>query len=147
MAANQEMVARRKAEWGDQVRVIGLSTDTKLDLLQNHVKEKGWTDVEHYWAKNGTSNADQIYAKSGIPFNVLVDKSGKIVFMGHADDRKFEEDIDALVRGEKISGKGTVRESELKKEGQANFVEISNERYVELTSFFQEGCQSVLDEC
>ena len=117
MAENQEMVARRKADWGEKVRVIGLSTDTKLNLLQNHVKEKGWTDVEHYWAKNGTSNAAQIYANSGIPFNVLVDTAGKIVFMGHANDRKFEQDIDALLAGENISGKGTVRESELKKQG------------------------------
>ena len=37
----------------------------------------------------------------------LVDTHGKIVFIGHPATRKLEEDIDKLLKGEKITGEGT----------------------------------------
>lgn len=37
---------------------------------------------------------------------LLVDTHGKIVFMGHPANRKIEEDIDKLLKGETLTGAG-----------------------------------------
>jgi hypothetical protein len=36
----------------------------------------------------------------------LVDTEGKIVFIGHPNTRKLEEDFDTLLKGEKLVGEG-----------------------------------------
>jgi len=36
----------------------------------------------------------------------LVDTNGKIVYIGHPATRKLEEDIDTLLKGEKLKGEG-----------------------------------------
>lgn len=38
----------------------------------------------------------------------MVDTNGVIVFMGHPSNRKIEEDIDNLLKGEKLTGAGCV---------------------------------------
>jgi len=47
---------------------------------------------------------------------MLVDTHGVIVFKGHPATRNLEEDIDALLKGEKITGKGT--EAEVAEKGE-----------------------------
>lgn len=61
MAHNQKMLEENKEKWGDKVRLIGLSIDQDIGKLRSHVKDKGWTDVEHYHARNGKNNADKEY--------------------------------------------------------------------------------------
>jgi hypothetical protein len=36
----------------------------------------------------------------------LIDTNGKIVYIGHPATRKLEEDIDTLLKGEKLKGEG-----------------------------------------
>lgn len=50
---------------------------------------------------------------------MLVDKTGKIVFMGHPASRKIEEDIDNLLKGVALTGEGTSAKDEEAKEGDA----------------------------
>lgn len=38
---------------------------------------------------------------------MLVDTKGKIVFVGHPASRDLEKDIDALLKGETLTGEGT----------------------------------------
>jgi hypothetical protein len=38
---------------------------------------------------------------------LLVDTNGKIVFVGHPASRDLEKDIDALLKGETLTGEGT----------------------------------------
>ncbi len=59
MAHNQEMLSHNKATWGDRVRIIGLSLDQDLQKLRSHIMNKGWANVEHYLAANGSCTADQ----------------------------------------------------------------------------------------
>lgn len=37
---------------------------------------------------------------------MLVDKEGKIVFVGHPANRELEKDLDTLLKGETLTGKG-----------------------------------------
>ena len=48
MNHNQEMLEKRGADWGNDVRIIGLSGDDTMKVLADRVKSKKWTSVEHY---------------------------------------------------------------------------------------------------
>lgn len=143
MAHNQEMLEKRKAEWGDKVRIIGLSIDQDKQKLKDHVKAKGWGTVEHYWSRNGTSTADKDYGVQGVPHCLLVDTNGVIVFVGHPASRKLEEDIDALLKGDKITGAGTTRSGGDEGGEGGTPSEITEENYVKLTTLFKEGADAI----
>lgn len=104
MQHNQEMLEKRASEWGDKVRLIGMSIDQDKEKLKNHVTEKQWTRVEHYWVRNGACTADNEYGVQGVPHVLLVDTEGTIVFMGHPASRDIEKDIDTLLKGDKLTG-------------------------------------------
>jgi len=106
MAHNQKMLEEKK-EWGKQVRLIGLSIDNDAATVKSHVEAKGWTSVEHYHVRTPGCTADKDYGVNGVPHVLLVDTKGKIVFMGHPASRDLEKDIDALLKGETLSGEGT----------------------------------------
>ena len=111
MAHNQKMLEDNKEKWGDKVRIIGLSIDQTPDKVKSHVEAKGWTTVEHYHIRNGKCNADKEFGILGIPQANLIDKNGKVVFVGHPASRKLEEDINKLFNGEKITGAGTTSDA------------------------------------
>lgn len=100
------MLATKK-DWGDKVRIVGLSIDNAVPTIKAHVEKNKWTSVEHYHVRNGKCNASETYGSGGVPHVWLVDTNGKIVFMGHPATRKLEEDIDALLEGKTITGEGT----------------------------------------
>jgi len=103
MAHNQEMLEKH-AEKGDwqKVRIIGMSIDQDKQKLINHVNEKKWTSVEHYWARNGKCDGDKVFGVRGVPHCLLVDTHGKIVWIGHPASRNLEEDIDNLLAGKQL---------------------------------------------
>lgn len=51
------MLEKRAADWGDKVRIIGLSVDQDMDALKNRIEDKKWLKVEHYNVKNGVCTA------------------------------------------------------------------------------------------
>lgn len=107
MAHNQEMLTKNKEVWGDKVRIVGLSIDNDAPTVKKHVDAKGWNAVEHYHVRNGSCKASETYGSGGVPHVFLVDKSGKIVFMGHPMTRKLEQDINDLLNDKVLTGEGT----------------------------------------
>jgi len=105
MAHNQHMLESRGKDWGENVRLVGLSIDSAAATVKNHVESKKWTNVEHWWIRNGKCQDDEAYNFRGVPHVALVDKSGTIVFKGHPANRpNLEADIDALLKGETLKG-------------------------------------------
>jgi hypothetical protein len=43
MAHNQTML--EKNNWGDNVRIVGVSVDDEVDVVKNRVQTKGWQKV------------------------------------------------------------------------------------------------------
>jgi len=120
MAHNQEMLEKRKADWGDKVRIVGLSIDQSKEKMVSHVNNKGWTSVEHYWRSK--SDCSEVYGVSGVPHVLLLDTNGRIVFKGHPATRKdLEADFDTLLKGEALTGDGAwVEKSEAPEEPKAD---------------------------
>jgi len=77
------MLETRGADWGDKVRIIGLSLDQDMNALKTRVEDRKWLNVEHYNVRNGVCTASEDHGVRGIPHVVLVDTHGKIVFKGH----------------------------------------------------------------
>lgn len=145
MAHNQEMLVKREGDWKGKVRIIGLSIDQEQEKLKSHVNSKGWTAVEHYWSRNGKNTADKDFGVQGVPHCLLVDTNGVVVFVGHPAGRKLEEDIDNLLKGEKITGTGTTRAGG-DEGGEGASKEISDEKYTELTGKFRAGCKAICED-
>jgi thiol-disulfide isomerase/thioredoxin len=53
MAHNQQMLETRGADWGEKVRIIGLSIDQDMAALKKHIEVNKWGKVEHYHIRNG----------------------------------------------------------------------------------------------
>jgi len=50
------MLEHKGKDWGDKVRLIGVSIDQNTDVVRKHVKAKKWELVEHF--HKGASTAD-----------------------------------------------------------------------------------------
>ncbi len=106
MAHNEEMLKKRAGDWGDKVKIIGISIDQTADAVVKHVDAKGWNSPIHY--HRAKSNCSEQYAVSGVPNVMLVDTNGTIVFKGHPANRSnLEQDFDDLLAGKAITGPGT----------------------------------------
>merc|ERR1711998_432424 len=100
------MLTKRGADWGDKVKIIGISIDQTAEAVVKHVETKGWTAPIHY--HRASSDCSKQYSVSGVPNVMIVDTNGKIVFKGHPANRpNLEEDFDTLLKGETITGPGT----------------------------------------
>lgn len=105
MAHNQEMLEKRKDDWGDKVRIVGVSIDQSKEAMVTHVNNKKWNKVEHYHRHK--SDCSEVYGVQGVPHVLLLDTKGRIVFKGHPATRKdLEADFDTLLKGEALTGEG-----------------------------------------
>jgi len=110
MAHNQAMLEKREKDWAGKVRIIGISIDQTKEAVVTHCESKKWMSIEHY--HRATSDCSKVYGVSGVPHVMLIDKNGKIAFMGHPANRKdLEADLDTLSKGETISGEGCAPEN------------------------------------
>ena len=102
MGHNQEMLEKHP-DWAGKVRIIGISMDKDAEAPRKRVTEKGWTKVDHYWAKESwNAEVCQYFQIHGIPFCVLVDKQGIIRLSGHPMSMNLEENIPLLIAGSQV---------------------------------------------
>jgi len=115
MQHNEDMLTKRGAEWGDKVKIIGISIDQAAEAVVKHVEAKDWRRPIHY--HRAKSNCSDVYQVRGVPHVMLLDTTGKIVFKGHPAGRPdLEADFDALLKGETIKVEGGDDEGEAKEE-------------------------------
>ena len=99
MAHNQNMLERKGKEWGDKVKIIGISIDGDKAKLKSHVENNGWINVDHYFIGEAIK-CKKDYGISGVPHVLLVDTNGKVVFKGHPESREnLEDDFQKLLEG------------------------------------------------
>jgi hypothetical protein len=115
------MLESHGAEWGDRVRIIGLSIDSTIEAVQKHVKAKGWEKVQHYFRAGSSASKD--YGVNGVPHVLLIDSQGKIAYAGHPASRDLEKDIETLLKGEPLAG--------VKSDGEAGADEEDSEGFEE----------------
>jgi len=99
------MLENPSEDWGDKVRILGVSIDQTAGSVVKHVEAKGWGKIEHY--HRAKSDCSDVYGVRGVPHVMLIDTEGKIAFKGHPANRKdLKADFSALLKGEKLTGEG-----------------------------------------
>jgi len=79
-------MATKNPDWADKVVIIPLSVDKTSELAANHVAQRGWTAMRHFWSRrvdDGQSQAEQAFVVRGIPTAILLKPDGTIAWRGH----------------------------------------------------------------
>jgi hypothetical protein len=82
------------------VRIIGVSVDDEKDTIKQRVESKKWNKIVHLTLLGWKNDHGLIkdYKIQGIPFVCLVDKFGKVNYVGHPSQVNLEERINELVK-------------------------------------------------
>ena len=98
MAHNQEMLKKHEEKWRDKVRIIAASMDEKKEVVVKRVNDQKWDRIEHYHLPGDWKHPAPVsYNCSSVPMIVLVDKFGKIEYIGHPYSINLEEKINSLL--------------------------------------------------
>ena len=79
-------IAAENPDWEDKVVIIPLSVDQSSELAVQHVAQRGWTAMRHFWSRrvnDGQSEAERAFAVHGIPIAILLMPDGTIAWRGH----------------------------------------------------------------
>lgn len=90
------MLDKKKPEWENVVKLIGISIDDAPQKVITHVEARKWTSVLHYHRHH--TKADKTYGCNGVPHVFLVNKEGIITFIGHPASVNLEDEIDKLAK-------------------------------------------------
>ena len=100
-----DVAAEQPPDWHEKVTILSVSTDHDLDLVRDHVTNRGWTAISHFVGSREEaayfSDAETAYVILGVPQAVLVDQTGKIVWRGHplntTDGKSIADRIESLL--------------------------------------------------
>ena len=81
-------VAEHMDDWKDQLVVIPISIDDEAKTAEPHFANRGWSHLHTYWSgadgKVGwQAPALQAFGSHTIPTGVLIDREGKIIWLGN----------------------------------------------------------------
>jgi thiol-disulfide isomerase/thioredoxin len=103
MAKLNKLAAGMREQWSDRVALVALSIDDSVELVDSHVKQRGWTAVQQFWSGGEQTGTQSPAAKSfvidGVPTAFLIDPNGKIVWRGYpvTDDQGLQARIEKLL--------------------------------------------------
>jgi hypothetical protein len=86
MDHNEEMLKKHEEDWKGKVSLVGLSIDDETKEVMKRIEDKDWKRIKHYRFKAGwasENSAIKLFQIDGIPFISLLDRNGKIHYMGH----------------------------------------------------------------
>lgn len=102
--ANRLAGAKQK-EWEGRVVLAGVSLDRDLGTARDAVRANGWGRMRQLWSGPDLSGRENLAAKAfgivELPYAVLIDTSGTVVWRGNPVDHPAEERIEALLNGTK----------------------------------------------
>ncbi|CAD8183609.1 unnamed protein product [Paramecium pentaurelia] len=100
MNHNQQMLQQNE-HWKNKVKIIAISLDEDSQNVIERVKQKQWGLIEHYRVINGhESQLTKLLQLQYIPFVVLINKWGKIVYKGGLQNVDIETKINQLIQAE-----------------------------------------------
>ena len=103
MDHNQKMLEQNAEAWKDKARIVAVSVDEDLECIRERIEKKKWNNIEHLtlmcW--NNEHGLVSNFKLSGIPFVILVDKTGTIDYTGHPSSVNLEQRINDLINGVK----------------------------------------------
>ena len=84
--------------WSDKLLVFPISIDDEAETAKPHFANRGWTHLQTYWT--GTEGnvgwkapALHAFMFNSIPQTVLIDRDGKIIWLGHPQSNEDGKDL------------------------------------------------------
>ena len=134
------MLEKNEDKWKNKVRIVAASLDENKGQLLARIKEKGWNKIDHYilpgtWNHSGPKTYDCV----GIPRVVLVNKAGKITYIGHPSKIDLETEINKLLIEEPEKADLTNKEEEAKELATKTAEGVPAEIYKRLRNLLKNG--------
>ena len=104
MANNHNMMVNNEKNWTGKVRIFGLSLDETKERVIQRVDERKWHKVEHLWIGPWKMGHDSIrtFQIDGVPKFFIVDREGRLAFVGSPMQIKVEDKINELLFNESV---------------------------------------------
>jgi hypothetical protein len=100
MAKLNEIMGVKAADWSGKVAVIPLCLDADPQIITNHVKTRGWTNLRHYRSDRTEdayfADAARAFGVMAYPTAFLIDTSGKIAWRGHPSQHDLVDEVRKL---------------------------------------------------
>jgi thiol-disulfide isomerase/thioredoxin len=97
--ARMQQYGRQHPDWENRVKLVSLSIDDSLKLVQRHLERRGWTNTFNLWAGPGgwVAEAAKAYRVSGVPTCYVIDAQGIIVLAGQSASLEIGKCVDQLL--------------------------------------------------
>ena len=98
--AKLQTLRQEHPDWQDRVAIVPLSIDDTINVVRNHVDQRGWTNTFNVWAGNGGwhAAAATTFRVTGVPTTYIIDGQGKIINAGHPAGMNIGDEVDALLK-------------------------------------------------
>lgn len=95
MQENVDLMTKDTKLKDKNVHIIGISTDENTNQWKNHVNQKKWEVIPQYVKPN----IIKAYGIKGIPCIAILDKEGKVNYLGHPKSINLEQKLLELAEG------------------------------------------------
>ncbi|KAL4492555.1 hypothetical protein ABPG72_007668 [Tetrahymena utriculariae] len=149
MQNSATILQKNETTWKDKVRIVAVSVDEKKEVAIQRVLEKQWKKMQHCKLNGWDKEHDliKLFEVQGIPFIILVDKTGRVSFTGHPGKVNLEEKINELLKMTDQECKDFYLASKKKQEEEFNKRSlITKQEYSEVREFLKTEFLSLITE-
>lgn len=101
LGTTSDTIRKRQSDWNSRVAVVGINLDEKIRTARRAVESNGWTTMTHLWSDMDLSGREKLASKAfgiiELPYALLVDTSGTIVWRGNPAHHSMEQAVDRLL--------------------------------------------------
>eukprot|EP01022_Parablepharisma_sp_SALTPOND_P022272 TRINITY_DN4481_c0_g1_i2.p1 TRINITY_DN4481_c0_g1~~TRINITY_DN4481_c0_g1_i2.p1 ORF type:complete len:427 (+),score=30.80 TRINITY_DN4481_c0_g1_i2:69-1283(+) len=93
-----QKLLEKHPEWSNCLQVIAICIDGTKEKARETIKEKVWSNMEHYWVDGGLgSTIGKMFGIDALPFSILLDKAGIIRLYGNPKLMDLEKNVQSLL--------------------------------------------------
>jgi thiol-disulfide isomerase/thioredoxin len=98
-----QMAAGHRAAWRNRVAIVPVSIDERPEVVMPHVKPRSWDQIDHYWSgSDGATKFDspawRAFGGQGVPEVFIIDRHGRISWIGNPNAKAGEADLASRVQ-------------------------------------------------
>ena len=100
MQHNSDLISANKEKWLGKARIVGISVDQEHNEVVDRIHNKKWDNIEHHIINKEIPDSKYVkdlYGVKYIPRLVIINKFGKIAFLGFPGDIDLEKVINQLI--------------------------------------------------
>ena len=100
MQHNCDLLTANNEKWLGKARIVAISIDEEYNEVVDRIQQKKWDNVEHHIINNDIPESKyvtELYGVQFIPRLVIINKFGKVAFLGSPREIDLENAINQLI--------------------------------------------------